>query len=94
MAIDSFKRINNYFDSFTMLKAASLDSQFNMIGEYLNHKVLPILNSLVTDSVPGSANPADANKFLQNIGDGTTKWTRIDNSSFAEGGYPSLSWPK
>lgn len=45
MAIDSFKRINNYFDSFTMLKAASLDSQFNMIGEYLNHKVLPILVS-------------------------------------------------
>jgi hypothetical protein len=83
MAINPFKRITNYFATSPEIKANSIDLQFNMIANYLNSKILPILNNLNEGRIAGSLNPADANKFLQNVGDGTIKWTSIGNDAFA-----------
>lgn len=88
MPIKAFKRVDNYFSGFKTLKANALDGQFNMIGQYLNTEAVKLLNQLSADKIPGSANPADANKFLQNVGDGTTKWGVINNDSFANYDLP------
>ena len=83
MVIKPFKRkAPNYFSGFTKLKAATLDSQFNEIATYINKEIVPTLNTLTSAKIPGSINPADANKFLQNVGDYTTRWAAIDNDSF------------
>jgi len=84
MAIKAFKRVPNYFAGFSKLRADSLDSQFNMISSYLNDEVVTVLNKLSSDKIVGSTNPADANKFLQNVGDTTTRWSAIDNDSFSD----------
>ena len=83
MAINPFKRITNYFATSPEIKANSIDLQFNMIANYLNSKILPILNNLNEGRIAGSLNPADANKFLQNVGDGNIKWISIGNDAFA-----------
>lgn len=83
MAINPFKRITNYFIDSSKIKANSIDLQFNMIANYLNNTILPILNSLNEGRIIGSQNPADVNKFLQNVGDGTIKWVSIGNDVFA-----------
>lgn len=84
MAIKEFKRVDNYFSGFKKLKAAGVDKQFNEIVAYLNKEVIPTLNTLTAAKIPGSINPADANKFLQNVGDYTTRWAAINNDSFAD----------
>ncbi len=84
MAIKEFKRVDNYFSGFTKLQAAGVDRQFNDIVSYLNKEVIPTLNTLASAKIPGSINPADANKFLQNVGDYTTRWAAINNDSFAD----------
>ena len=84
MPINQFKRINNYFSTKDKIEANSIDSQFNLIGEYINRTVKPILDQLSKDSVPGSTNPADVNKYYQNVGDGTTKWSAITNDVFVD----------
>jgi hypothetical protein len=91
MAIKPFKRVENYFSGFKKIKADSIDLQFNIISDYLNKQILPILSILSADKIPGSINPADANKFLQNVGDYSTKWAAINNDSF---GVNSLSLEK
>jgi hypothetical protein len=91
MAIKPLKRVENYFSGFKKIKADSIDLQFNIISDYLNKQILPILKTLSTDKIPGSINPADANKFLQNVGDYSTKWASINNDSF---GVNSLSLEK
>lgn len=83
MAIKHFKRVENYFSGFKKIKAEAIDSQFNIISDYLNKQILPILKDLSSDRIPGSVNPADANKFLQNVGDYTTRWGPVNNDSFA-----------
>ena len=83
MAIKPFKRkSSNYFSGFSKLKAAVIDGQFNEIATYINKEIVPTLNTLMSAKIPGSINPADANKFLQNVGDYTTRWAAIDNDSF------------
>jgi hypothetical protein len=84
MPINQFKRISNYFTTKDKIEANSIDSQFNLIGEYINKTVKPILDQLSKDSVPGSINPADVNKYYQNVGDGTTKWSAITNDVFVD----------
>ena len=84
MPINQFKRISNYFITKDKIEANSIDSQFNLIGEYINKTVKPILDQLSKDSVPGSTNPADVNKYYQNVGDGTTKWSAIINDVFVD----------
>jgi hypothetical protein len=91
MAIKPFKRVENYFSGFQKIKADSIDLQFNIISDYLNKQILPTLQTLSNDKIPGSTNPADANKFLQNLGDYSTKWASVSNDSF---GVNSLSLEK
>lgn len=91
MAIKEFKRRNSYFSGFKKLRAAGVDEQFNEIVAYLNKEVIPTLNTLTAAKIPGSINPTDANKFLQNVGDYTTRWAAINNDSFADN---SLSYTK
>mgnify|MGYP003644327276 CR=1 FL=1 len=57
----------------------------------MNKQILPTLQTLSSDKIPGSTNPVDANKFLQNLGDYSTKWASVSNDSF---GVDSLSLEK
>lgn len=84
MPIKPFKRIKNYFSGFNTIQAAEIDKQFNEIARYLNKEIVPSLNILIDSKIPGSENPADTNKFLQNIGDGTTIWSFINNNTFSD----------
>ena len=84
MPINQFKRISDYFTTKNKIEANSIDSQFNLIAEYINKTVKPILDQLSKDSVPGSINPADVNKYYQNVGDGSTKWSAITNDVFVD----------
>lgn len=85
MTVKNITRIRNYFESFNKLNAEVLDSQFDLIGDYLNNQVSPTLDQISQGRVVGSVNPADANKFLQNVGDYSTRWGQIDNNSFDAG---------
>lgn len=84
MAIKPFKRIDNYFAAFSKVRADTIDAQFNKVCDYLNSEILPQLITLNSAKIPGSKNPADINKFLQNTGDYTTRWSFISNASFAD----------
>ena len=82
MAIKPFKRVENYFSGFKKIKADSIDLQFNIISDYLNKDIKPLIDILIAGRVIGSNNPADSRKFLKNIGDGTTAWGYITLDSF------------
>jgi len=82
MPINPFKRISNYFDTVEKIQAHDVDSQFNLISDYINKTVKPILDQLSKDTVPGSNNPADAGKYYQNVGDTTTRWSFITSDVF------------
>jgi len=84
MPIDKFARITGYFAHRDSVSANDLDDQFNDIIDYLNQKVVPILNALTNETVPGSDNPIDAGKFRKNIGDTTTEWSFFGNDSIQE----------
>ena len=84
MALKPYNRIKNYFQKFDKIESIAIDKQFNEIVAYLNKEVIPTLNILASEKIPGSINPADANKFLQNVGDYTTRWAAINNDSFAD----------
>lgn len=84
MPINPFKRISNYFDTVEKIQAHDVDSQFNLISDYINKTVKPILDQLSKDTVPGSNNPADAGKYYQNVGDRTTKWSFITSDVFVD----------
>lgn len=84
MPINPFKRVLNYFSTINTIQANAIDSQFNLLSNYVNKNVKPILDQLSSDTVPGSLNPADAGKYYQNIGDGTTKWASITSLVIAD----------
>lgn len=71
------------------MKAADFDYQFNQFTGYLNTKVVPVLDNLISGALPGTVAPGTANKFLTNIGDGTTDWLDIAGATTTPG---SLSW--
>jgi hypothetical protein len=84
MTINPFKRVLNYFSTTNTIQANAIDSQFNLLSDYVNKNVKPILDQLSSDTVPGSRNLADAGKYYQNIGDGTTKWASITSLVIAD----------
>lgn len=55
-----------------------LDMNFNNIGNYLNRKILPIINSLANKEAVGVLGLEGS--FLRNVGDGTTRYDFIRNS--------------
>ncbi|WPX99517.1 hypothetical protein Megpolyxen_01408 [Candidatus Megaera polyxenophila] len=88
MSIDQFTRDAAYFqtrrDSGMLLNAEDLDFQFNNLIDYLNTKIVPIINNFIGKEFVGVANPALENACLLNIGDGNTKWQKIDSNIFSD----------
>lgn len=66
------------------MKAVDFDDQFALIADYLNTSVVPVINQLIAQKVPGSTNPADINKFFRNVGDGTVEWASIGNDAIQD----------
>lgn len=88
MSIDQFTRDAAYFqvmrDRAMMINAEDLDLQFNNMVDYLNTKIVPIINDFVQGQFIGVNNPALAGAGLLNVGDGTTKWERINSNIFPD----------
>jgi len=90
--LDYFTNIKNLGDTpDAKIKAVYLDNQFNIVGDYINNEVIPLLNQLVTNSLPGTDVLGTANKLWVNIGDGNTTWTKITDDNIADGG---ILWQK
>lgn len=92
MSIDQFTRDAAYFqnmrDRAMMINAEDLDFQFNNLIDYLNTKIVPIINNFVQGQFIGVNNPALADSCLLNVGDGTTKWQKIDSNIFPDYSIP------
>jgi len=79
--IDYFENIQNRGG---LMKAADFDFQFNDIINYINSSVIPLLNTLVSDTTPGSQDPNKVNTYLRNVGDATTEWSNITNNNIPD----------
>lgn len=92
MSIDQFTRDAAYFqvmrDRSMMINAEDLDLQFNNIVDYLNTKIVPIINNFVQGQFIGVNNPDLAGACLLNIGDGNTKWQKINSNIFPNYSIP------
>jgi hypothetical protein len=82
MSIDQFTRDAAYFqtmrDRSMMINAEDLDFQFNNLTDYLNTKIVPIINTFIQAEFIGVNNAALAGACLLNIGDGNVKWDKIN----------------
>lgn len=92
MSIDQFTRDAAYFqsrrDSGMLLNAEDLDFQFNNLIDYLNTKIVPIINDFVQGQFIGVNNPVLANACLLNIGDGNVRWEKINSNIFPDYSIP------
>lgn len=92
MSIDQFTRDAAYFqvmrDRAMMINAEDLDLQFNNMVDYLNAKIVPIINDFVGGEFIGVNNPNLARACLLNVGDGTTEWKRINSNIFPNYSIP------
>ena len=59
------------------ITANELDTQFNELVQYLNIRVKSLVETLANKAIPGII--GNAGTFLQNVGDGTTRFARIDS---------------
>ena len=88
MSIDQFTRDAAYFqsrrDSGMLLNAEDMDFQFNNLVDYLNTKIVPIINNFRQGEFIGVNNPALSDACLLNIGDGNTTWQKIDSNIFPD----------
>lgn len=73
------------------MKAVYFDAQFNLISNYINDSIIPLLNQLVTNVIPGTSVLGTANKLWVNTGDGTTRWDKITGASILDN---SIAWSK
>jgi hypothetical protein len=85
MSFSAFIRDTAYFqirrDQQMVMNAEDFDLQFNKIINYINTKIVPIVNNLGGNNIAGTNEPNTANTFLRNIGDGTTEWSPINNNA-------------
>ena len=61
------------------ITAKELDLEFNNVISYINKKIKPLVETLANKQIPGIAD--NAGMFLQNVGDGTTRFARVDSST-------------
>lgn len=98
MSIDQFTRDAAYFqvmrDRAMMINAEDLDLQFNNMVDYLNTKIVPIIENFVQGQFIGVNNPALAGACLLNVGDGTTKWERINSNIFPDYSIPRTKFTR
>lgn len=82
--LNFFRRLR---DQVEVINAEDLDGQFSAIKTHINSYLTPQINNLVSQALAGE--DADEEKFLQNVGDGTVKWSFIDSNVIPDG-YISL----
>jgi hypothetical protein len=61
------------------ITAKELDLEFNNLITHINKKIKPLVEILDNKQIPGIAD--NVGTFLQNVGDGTTRFTRVDSSA-------------
>ena len=92
MSINPFNRDTAYFqimrDRSMMINAEDLDFQFNNLTDYLNKKIVPLVNGLIAREIKGVNDPNLVGACLLNIGDGTTKWTKVNTNVIADYSIP------
>jgi len=81
MTLNPFNRDTAYFQSMRdrgmMMNAEDFDFQFNNLINYLNEKIVPLVNRLNVKEIPGTD---AADTFLFNVGDGTTQWLKVNSN--------------
>jgi hypothetical protein len=92
MSINQFTKDAAYFqsrrDSGMLLNAEDLDFQFNNLIDYLNTKIVPMINSFIQQEFIGVNDANLSNACLLNIGDGNVKWTSINSNIFPDYSIP------
>ena len=92
MSINPFNRDTAYFqimrDRSMMINAEDLDFQFNNLTDYLNKKIVPLVNGLIAREIKGVNDPNLVGACLLNIGDGTTRWTKVNTNVIADYSIP------
>lgn len=98
MSINQFTRDAAYFqvmrDRSMMINAEDLDFQFNNIVDYLNTKIVPIINNFVAGQFIGIDNPDLAGACLLNVGDGNTRWQHINSNIFPDYSIPRAKFTR
>lgn len=79
MAIQPFVRIQNRLTDKNFADAEQLDFEFNNFTEYLNSKILPVLNTLFDMQVLASNIPADINCYLYEDENGLLVWRKPES---------------
>jgi len=78
--LNILNRNKSYFqalrDNKVLIESYNVDSQYKEVIDYLNDSVVPAINSIVDEALPGIL--GNANSYLKNVGDGTTTWATID----------------
>lgn len=92
MSINQFTRDAAYFqvmrDRAMMINAEDLDLQFNNLVDYLNAEIVPIINNFIAGAFIGVNDPNLSMACLLNVGDGTTRWQRINSNIFPDYSIP------
>lgn len=95
MKLQQFVRDNAYYsalrDRGRTINAEDVDLQFNNLQNFINTKILPIIDGLSDQRLSGSKNLEDLECYLENIGDKNTRWTKPRFNSLTD---HSLSWQK
>lgn len=60
-----------------LIESDDIDSEFASVADYLNNEIIPDINALVAEALPGIN--GSANYFLTNVGDGSVTWNALNN---------------
>lgn len=60
-----------------LIESSDIDSEFTSVADYLNNKIIPDINALVAEALPGINGSPDY--FLTNIGDGSVVFDTLNN---------------
>jgi hypothetical protein len=92
MSITPFNRDTAYFqimrDRSMMINAEDLDFQFNNLTDYLNKKIVPLVNGLISLEIKGVNDPNLVGACLLNIGNGTTQWLKVNTNVITDYSIP------
>lgn len=81
MKIQNFVRDNAYYSSLRdrdrTINAEDIDKQFSILQNFINSKIIAIVDGLDDNKLLGSTEPQDLECYLENIGDGNTRWSKI-----------------
>lgn len=88
MTIEIFTRESANFqlkrDRGMMINAEDLDFEFNNLINYINLTIISKINNFEKQELIGIADPNFENACIVNVGDGTTKWAKINSNFFID----------